>query len=209
MIAADRAYAEIRRQIVDGSLPAGSFLVETELAKAIGVSRTPVRDALRRLEGEGLVATSDHKRAVVRDFDEADIEECFELRALLESHAAARAARRLTPEALRELEALATEMEAVVKKGGVEAPVLFSDLNDRFHDKILAHAGSERLRDLLRPLMQVQLALMKRYRHTIAAHLERSCWHHRELIAAFRAGDPIWAETQMRTHLLSAKNPAG
>jgi len=204
--AADRAYEAIRRRIIDGSLPSGAFLVEQDLAEVVGVSRTPVRDALRRLESEGLVSMSGYKRAFVRDFTEEEIEECFELRALFESYAAARAATRLTPSAIDGLKRLAAEMEAVVAEGGKEAALTFSDLNDSFHTVILEHAGSKRMKDLVYPLMQVQLVLMKRYQHTIQQHLERSCWHHRELIAAFEAGDAQWAETQMRTHMMSAKN---
>lgn len=204
--AADRAYADIRRRIIDGSLESGDFLVEQDLAESIGVSRTPVRDALRRLESEGLVQMSGYKRAMVRDFTEEEVEECFELRAVFESFAAAKAATRMTPEGLDELKRLADEMEAVVKTGGSDATLRFSDLNDEFHAVILGHAGSERMMDLLHPLMQVQLVLMKRYQHTIQEHLERSNWHHRELIAAFEARDAKWAEHQMRTHMLSAKN---
>jgi len=204
--AADRAYEDIRRRIIDGSLESGDFLVEQDLAESIGVSRTPVRDALRRLESEGLVQMSGYKRAMVRDFTEEEVEECFELRAVFESFAAAKAATRMTPEGLDELKRLADEMESVVKTGGSDATLRFSDLNDEFHAIILGHAGSGRMMDLLHPLMQVQLVLMKRYQHTIQEHLERSNWHHRELIAAFEARDAKWAEHQMRTHMLSAKN---
>jgi DNA-binding GntR family transcriptional regulator len=205
--AAEAAYQHIRRRIIDGRLPAGAFLVEQELSAEIGVSRTPVRDALHRLESEGLVASEGNKRASVRAFSEAEVEECFELRALFESYAAARAATRITPAGLAELKRLAAEMDLVVAQGGPGAAPRFSDLNDAFHGVILDHAGSPRLRALLNPIMQVQLVLMKRFQHTIEAHLARSCWHHRELIAAFEAKDPAWAETQMRTHMLSAKNP--
>jgi DNA-binding GntR family transcriptional regulator len=204
--AADRAYEAIRARIIDGSLPSGAFLVEQDLAEVIGVSRTPVRDALRRLESEGLVSMSGYKRAIVRDFTEEEIEECFQLRALFESYAAAQAATRLTPDAIAQLKDMAKAMETAVAAGGTSATLRFSDLNDAFHKVILEHAGTRRMTDLLHPLMQVQLVLMKRYQHTIYQHLERSCWHHRELIAAFEAKDAAWAETQMRTHMLSAKN---
>jgi DNA-binding GntR family transcriptional regulator len=205
--AADRAYHYIRRRIVDGALASGAFLVEQDLAQDIGVSRTPVRDALSRLESEGLVRAEGNRRATVRNFTESEVEECFELRAQFESYAAARAATRMTPEALAKLERFATDMEAVVASGGADVAFRFSELNNHFHAIILEQAGSPRLRELMKPLMQVQLVLMKRFQHTIEAHLQRSCWHHRELIAAFQARDPTWAEAQMRTHMLSAKNP--
>jgi len=205
--AAARAYSHIRTRIIEGALPSGAFLIEQDLAAEIGVSRTPVRDALNRLESEGLVTAEGNKRAMVREFTEAEVEECFELRAQFESYAAAKAATRMTPEGLVELKRLAAEMQAVVATGGSDAAPKFSDLNDLFHAVILSHAGSPRLRELLHPIMQVQLVLMKRFQHTIEAHLQRSCWHHRELIAAFEAKDAAWAEAQMRTHMLSAKNP--
>ena len=205
--AAARAYEHIRSQIVRGDLAAGAFLIEQDLAAEIGVSRTPVRDALGRLQSEGLVLSEGNKRARVRAFTEAEVEECFELRAQFESYAAARAATRITLEAIAELKRYAAQMEGVVSQGGPQAAQTFSDFNTQFHDIILEQAGSPRLCELLRPLLQIQLALMKRYQHTIEAHLQRSCWHHRELIAAFEARDASWAEAQMRTHMLSAKNP--
>jgi DNA-binding GntR family transcriptional regulator len=205
--AADRAYHYIRRRIVDGVLASGAFLVEQDLAQDIGVSRTPVRDALGRLESEGLVRAEGNKRATVRAFTEAEVEECFEMRAQFESYAASRAATRMSPEALAKLKRFAAEMDEVVAKGGEDTAFRFSELNTHFHNIILEQAGSPRLREIMKPLMQVQLVLMKRFQHTIEAHLARSCWHHRELIAAFEAKDPAWAETQMKTHLLSAKNP--
>jgi DNA-binding GntR family transcriptional regulator len=204
--AASKAYSHIRNRIIDGTFPSGAFLVEQDLAGEIGVSRTPVRDALNRLETEGLVASEGNKRAMVRDFTEQEVEECFELRAQFESYAAAKAAKRIPTEDIEKLKALATQMEAVVSKGAPDAAAQFSELNDQFHAIILEHGGSRRMRDLLTQLMQVQLVLMKRFRQTIEMHLQRSCWHHRELIAAFEARDAAWAETQMRTHMLSAKN---
>ncbi|MDX2144981.1 MAG: GntR family transcriptional regulator [Rhodospirillaceae bacterium] len=206
--AADEAYRHIRRRIFRGELAPGDSLIEQDLAAEIGVSRTPVRAALHRLETEGLVYASGNRRAMVREFAEAEVDECFELRALLESYAAGRAATAITPAGLAELKDLSTQMEAVVAEGGEEAPVKFATLNDQFHDGILWHCGSQRLRDLIKPLVQVQLVLMQRFRPHIEMHLQRSCWHHREIIAALEARDPAWAETQMRTHLLSAKNPA-
>lgn len=207
--AATKAYEYIRHRIVDGQLPAGAFLVEQDLASEIGVSRTPVRDALGRLVAAGLVAAEGNKRAMVRDFSEEEVEECFEMRAQFESYAAARAATRLTVAAIDQLKEYASRMDDAVAKSGGGAASVFSDLNDLFHGVILAHAGSPRLRELMNPLMQVQLVLAKRFSRTIESHLLRSCWHHRELIAAFEARDPAWAEAQMRTHMLSAKNADG
>ena len=90
--AADKAYSGIRTLILDGSLAAGEQLKEEELADRIGVSRTPIRDALRRLESEFFVTRSDSQRSFVADQSVEDIDEIFTLRAMLEGHVAARAA---------------------------------------------------------------------------------------------------------------------
>jgi DNA-binding GntR family transcriptional regulator len=71
---------------------------------------------------------------------------------------------------------------------------------------ILDAARAPHLAGALRPLLQIQLLLLQRYRHRIAEHLERSCWHHRELLRALSLGDPELAEQQMRLHMLSARD---
>lgn len=205
--AADRAYRHLRTLLVDGSLKPGQFLVEQDVAAKIGVSRTPVREALSRLHTEGLIDWEDRRRAVVRAFDEAEIDECFELRALWEGYAAGRAASRIGAPDLMQLKKLAEAMERTVDRGGINAATRFAALNDEFHDVIVVAAGSARLRELARPLLQVQLVLARRFRAAIESHLKRSCQHHREIIAALEARDPSWAESQMRTHLLAARNP--
>ena len=98
--AVEKAYGALLGQIQRGELASGAFLVESDLARALGVSRTPVREALRRLAADGLVLTEGHRRAVVREFSEDQVQELYELRARLESYAAARAATRLDAAAL-------------------------------------------------------------------------------------------------------------
>jgi DNA-binding GntR family transcriptional regulator len=209
--AAEKAYDVLLRRIQGGQLPSGAFLVEGDLARDLGVSRTPVREAIRRLAAEGLVLTEGRRRAVVREFGEDQVEELYELRARLESYAAARAATRLDAPALERLRALATEMEACAATVTDLATARFADLNDRFHQQILDGACAGHLAAALRPVLQIQLLMLQRYRHTIRAHLERSCWHHRELIRAFELRDPELAGRQMELHMLSARSagPAG
>jgi DNA-binding GntR family transcriptional regulator len=81
----------------------------------------------------------------------------------------------------------------------------FADLNDDFHQLILDAAQAPHLSLALRPVLQTQLVLLQRYRGRITEHLERSCWHHRELIRAFELRDPELAESQMRLHMMSAR----
>ena len=93
---ADRVYDTVRQGILDGTYAQGARLGEADLADSLGVSRTPVREALRRLGSEGLLATLPNKGARVRTWTAGELGDIFDLRALLEGHAAARAATRVT-----------------------------------------------------------------------------------------------------------------
>ena len=203
--ATQKTYATLLDRIQRGDLAAGAFLVEAELAESLGVSRTPVREAIRRLAAEGLVQTEGRRRAQVREFDLREVEELFELRARLEGYAARRAAERITPAQLARLHELDDAMHALLGAVGEGAVARFADLNDDFHHVIAGAADARHLEAALRPVLQIQLLLLQRYRAAIAEHLERSAWHHRELIRAFELRDPELAETQMRLHMLSAR----
>ncbi|MDW8258742.1 MAG: GntR family transcriptional regulator [Gammaproteobacteria bacterium] len=197
-------YAALRQKIRNGELPPGHYLVETDLARALGVSRTPVREAIRRLAAEGLVQRQDRRRAIVREFPPQATKELFEIRARLEGYAAYRAATRLDAETLAELDRLATAMERCAARGDDAAAGEFADLNDRFHGRIAAAAESSCLQQILAPALEIQLVLLQRFRPQLREHLERSCWHHRELLRAFALRDPLLAEQQMQLHLRAA-----
>ncbi|MGK0498954.1 MAG: DNA-binding GntR family transcriptional regulator [Oceanicoccus sp.] len=202
----DQAYEGIRESIISGELAPGRFLVEQELASTLGVSRTPVKSALRRLEVEGLVESEGNKRARVREFSEEETQEILEIRALLESYASKRAARFISDDQLLRLETLATAMEAISEKPRTEAENLkqFSKLNDEFHKIILQASGSAHLQNLMKPIFQMHILLMGRFQHRIEHNLKRSCWHHREIIAALADHNEEWAMIQMQTHLFAA-----
>ena len=202
----EKAYASLLARIQRGELSSGDFLVEAELARSLGMSRTPVREAIHRLAADGLVLTEGYRRAVVREFHEDQVLEIYELRSRLESYAAARAATRIDRAQLDRLRGLALEMEACAAQPGPAMTVRFAELNDQFHQLILEAAGAIHLTAALRPLLQIQLLLLQRYQHTIQEHLERSCWHHRELIRALELGNAELAEHQMRLHMLSARS---
>lgn len=199
--AADVAYAELRRMILSGDAAAGARLGEAELAETLGLSRTPVREALQRLNSDGLVEVLPHRGARVVRWSTEDLEEIFELRGLMEPYAAARAARRGVPaEALRELAACCDAMEAAAAEGDFQA---LAQLNDRFHGEVIALSGNRRLPALLKSVVHAPLVLGTFRRYDDAA-LRRSMGHHRELVSALRAGDPAWAEAVMRAHIRAA-----
>lgn len=205
--AADRAYAALRDGILGGRYGFGDKLGEIEIAEELGLSRTPVREALRRLGSEGLLEVLPNRGARVRTWTAQDLEETYELRAVLEGLAVRRAAARTTPAVLAELDRLAAAMMTVDPSLGRRPPGDFSELaalNASFHELIVATAGSARLASTLQGLVQLPL-VMRTYRRYTPAALARSHSHHREIVDALRAGDGGWAESVMRSHVLAAR----
>lgn len=202
--AADAAYAALRSGILEGVYQLGGRLGEVELAEALGVSRTPVREALRRLSAEGLVEVLPNRGARVARWTERDLHEIYELRAMLESYGAARAATRIGGDDVARLAGLCENMEAYAAPTSDQDFERLAEANNRFHDIILAAADNTRLHGLMSAVVHVPLVLRTFHRYSDQA-LARSMGHHRELVAAFRAVDPAWAESVMRSHVLAAR----
>jgi len=205
--AADRAHAALRAGILDGRYGFGARLAEIEIAAELGLSRTPVREALRRLGSEGLVELLPHRGARVRTWTARDLAETYELRAVLEGLGARRAAASIKEEDVDELADLATRMVGVDPSLGHRPPGDFAELaalNQRFHARIVAIAGSVRLAATLSGLVQLPL-VMRTYRRYTPAALARSHAHHHEIVDALRARDGVWAEAVMRSHVLAAR----
>ncbi len=200
--ASDHAYAEIRSLILSGDAPPGAPLREEQLADICGVSRTPVREALRRLEAELYVVRSGGNRMAVADWSRDDLDEMFALRAMLESHAAARAALRIDAAGLAMLEACNAEVNAAV--GTAEADVArFLAANRRFHDTIIAAAQSPRLATMLAALVEQPVVRRTASRYS-ASELQHSAREHEELTRACATRDADWARAVMTAHIRRA-----
>jgi DNA-binding GntR family transcriptional regulator len=202
--ATEQTVVQLRQFILEGDLEPGARLQEVELAAQLGVSRTPVREALRELSSQGLVEISPHRGARVTRWSAKDLKEIYELRSMLESHAAERAATRMTSPGVEDLVGLCDEMEACARRGHKHDLVQLSDLNSEFHSRILGAADSPRLVTMLASVVQVPLVIRTFTRYSPEA-LARSMSHHRELAAAIRARAPEWAGTVMRSHILAAR----
>jgi DNA-binding GntR family transcriptional regulator len=199
----DRAYRYIRGVIINGQAAPGTHLTEAQLSRESGLSRTPVRDALRRLKTEGLLVRGPNNGAAVAAFTSSDVAAIREIRCRLEGYAAERAAGRITPEEIERLEAIAGEMERVVAAGTADR-VAFADLNIAFHLGIAAASGSPHLQTQIQSMVQLPLALLRRGTWPTKAATARGQRHHREIIEALRRGDAHWAATQMCAHIASA-----
>jgi DNA-binding GntR family transcriptional regulator len=200
--AGDHAYEQIRTLILAGKLAAGSQLREEQLAELCGVSRTPVRDALRRLETELFVVRSDSQRTFVADWSHEDVDEMFALRGMLESHAAARAATRITDAAIGELTALNHAIEAAIASPDSDVQA-FLDHNRAFHTIVLEAAQSPRLSITLGTLIEQPVVRRTALLYT-HDELLRSANEHNQLVAAFEARDGDWAHAVMHGHIRRA-----
>lgn len=203
---ADSAYTQLRSQILSGRLVHGERLAEEELAETLGISRTPVREALRRLASEGLVEVAPNRGASVAQWDSADLREIFDLRSILETHATELAAAFAEESVIKALSEACDEMDDVYARmrGSRSLPQL-AEINRRFHTTILDAAKSPRLASMVESLTHVPVVMQtfSKYSHTA---LERSLRHHREIVDAMKAQDPTWAGSVMRAHILAARD---
>lgn len=200
--ASERAYAKIRAHLLSGALKPSEQLTEEQLAQITGVSRTPVREAVRRLEDELLLVRSESNRLFVADWSRDDIEEMFTLRQMLECHAAERAARRMTRGQVAQMEAVNRELKAAIASSAPDV-ARFLEANRGFHDLIIEAADSPRLGQLLARLVEAPVVL-RTARTYSPEDLRQSARDHDELIAAFAARDPEWARAVMGSHLRRA-----
>jgi len=194
----------LRSGILDGSYRPGARLGEAELAEATGGSRTPVREALRRLEVEGLVEVAPHRGARVARWSRDDVEEIYDLRLVLESFAALRAAHRISDADIDRLADLCADMERAAGPGGGRDLGRLAARNDEFHGIVRAASASSRLLTMLNAVVQMPLVLTTFHRYA-PEDLARSAGHHRELVDALRARDGDWAQAVMRSHVAAAK----
>jgi DNA-binding GntR family transcriptional regulator len=200
----DIAYRQIRRAIITGELRSGDKLQEARLADLIGVSRTPVREALSRLGAEGLVVMERYRKTTVAFFTEKDVVERFRLRAMLEGHSAARAATRITPDQIAELERIENRMEDLFGELGWNAHLEeFDVLNNDFHALIARAADSPRLEQILASSLELPASIFASYREPVEDRTRRTHWQHREIIAALKMRNADWARAQMTAHLSS------
>ncbi len=200
--ASDRAYNLIRGMILSGELAPGCQLAEEALAELCEVSRTPIRDALRRLEADLLVRRTDTQRTFVADWSLGDVEDAFELRGMLEAHAAGLACLRMDAAALARLRQSNTRILKAIGPVALDIGA-FVEANREFHAVILEQAASRRLSALLGTLIE-QPVVRRTAQQYGAEQLRRSYREHEELIAAFERRDAAWARAVMHGHIRRA-----
>ncbi|MEV0074544.1 MULTISPECIES: GntR family transcriptional regulator [unclassified Amycolatopsis] len=199
-----RTVDALRELILRGDFPAGSRLGEVELAVRLGVSRTPVREALTRLAAEGLVELVPNRGARVSQWSVEELEGIFDLRTQLEPQLTALAAPNASDADLAALDELAAHMVEVGHPGPGQDLDALVPLNREFHAKLVALAGHPALAGALATAVHAPVVL--RNFHTYDEQsLRRSLAHHVEIVAALRAGDPDWARAVMTAHIRNAR----
>lgn len=204
--ASSAAMELIREAILDGRLAPGQRLKEVQLANELGISRTPIREALLLLQAEGLVEASPNRGSTVRAYDVRELADMYELRAVLEGHAARRAAQRVTGDGLAELNASCTRFAALVSD--VEAGARVTDLvkeNGLFHEMILDACESDRLAGMVRPVVVAPL-VYKSYIWYSPEQARRSLRAHVQLVDALARADADLADAIMRDHVFQGRD---
>lgn len=201
---ADRAYEGIREAILTGVLRSGDHLREEQLATMTGTSRTPVREALRRLVGEGL-ATVENRHRFVTDFSYEEVVIVFELRSKVESYAAGVAASKINDTELMTLERIILDIDQIDPAGGVDAIHRFITLNSEFHSTIVDATRSRQLKLLTAQAISLPLVLIKQFVWDQSINIRRSNAQHRDIHAALTQRNSEWAASAMGAHILSTK----
>ncbi|HEX7003653.1 MAG TPA: GntR family transcriptional regulator [Trueperaceae bacterium] len=191
----EQAYRVLRRAILDGALAEGARLVQEELASLLGTSRIPVRDALRRLEVDGLVESKGRGSYFVRSFGPEEVREIFALRELLEPYAAARAVARLEQETVKELRRLTGSLTAAGETGDGDSYVR---ANREFHFLLYRASGMERLVRMIDGLWlgQPPFTPLK-----VPGQIKQSVAEHLALIEVIEQGNVERVEALLRLHV--------
>jgi DNA-binding GntR family transcriptional regulator len=198
-----RVYNALRENILNGKYRPGENLIEMRLAEELNVSRTPVREAIRQLELEGLVESIPNKGVTVKGVSKKDMEDIFRIRLVLEGLAARWAAEQITDEELKELEEAYELMEFYTNKGDIDQ---IAKLNTRFHEVIYLASKSNVLRQILTDF-QFYVKWARLESLSSPGRKEQTIKEHYDILQAFKARDVQEAEKYLTIHVeKSSKN---
>ncbi|WP_055586414.1 GntR family transcriptional regulator [Peterkaempfera griseoplana] len=195
--AADRVYGYVKQSVLDRTFDGGTLLVEGEIAEAVGVSRTPVREALLRLEAEGLLKLYPKKGALVLPVSAQEIADVVETRQLVEQHAV-RKVLPASPDLLERLAELLAEQRSLVEAGDLQQA---SAVDRAFHHAIVAAAGNRILEHLYDQLRDRQLRMGVEVMKVRPERVRLNLSDHAAILQALREGDAGTAEQLVGRHV--------
>ena len=191
----------LRDAIRKGILEPGERLMEVQLAEELGISRTPVREAIRKLEQEGYVIMMPRRGTYVSDISTNDVKEIFEIRSALESLATGLAARRIEPDELETLQNLLVEIEGYIAKNDIEKIV---ETDIKFHGLLYQVSRNERLVNIINNLKE-QLARFRTLSMSYPGRLQETLEEHSEMVEAIANGDVSAARDAAEHHMERAE----
>ena len=200
----DAVYLQLRDDIISGALPTGAVLREAELVARFGVSKTPLRDALVRLQKDGFVAIPPYRSAVVTGYSPTDLREIYELRELLEGACAREAARHISDDALTGLGRIVRASDECVIDGEVVAgkEEELARLIHHFDLVLYAQSRNSRIAEMVGNI-RGHVQRIGRLTTGIPGRLAKSVAEHHAIYEAIAGRDPAGAETLMRRHIMS------
>lgn len=188
----------LRQRIFAHDLTPGDWIDEQKLAEQYGISRTPLREALKVLAAEGLVDLKPRRGCYVTEISRQDIDDIFPLMAMLEGRCAFIAVQLAKPADIRDLKAIHDKLELAAKENRIDA---FFEANQEFHRRIQELTNNRWLLSVIQDLRKV-LKLSRLHSLSLEGRLQQSLEEHRVIMAAFEAGDAEQAEKSMHDHLL-------
>jgi len=197
----NQVFEQIKEMIVRGEIPAGKRMIESKIAESMGISRTPVREAVHKLEAEGLLNSLPKGGYAVRGLDISDIEETFEIRSILESFASYLAAHRHSNKEIVPLEEKIEEFQRYLDNHNLKE---LTRINTEFHDLLYALSRSPRLVKMIHNLRDEIYFLRK----IILRSVDMACLSnkdHREIIKAIKKREAKKVERLVRDHILRGK----
>ena len=195
-------YEQLKRQILTGRIAPGTRMMEVELAEEMGVSRTPVREATRKLEKDGLVVIEPRRGAYVSDISVKDMVDTLVVRESLEGLAAALASQRITREELDRLDAMTTEYSDAIAAGDIEK-IIHED--EGFHRTIVEMSGNKTLSSLFEIIQELALRFRYLYYDDFTRY-ENMPTEHMNIVEAIRGGDPENAREVSDKHVKKLKD---
>ena len=190
-------YEELKRQILVGEIAPGTRMMEVELAEDMGVSRTPVREAIRKLEKEGLVTIEPRRGAYASDISIKDMVDVLEVRQMLEGMAASMAAQKVTEEEKLDFVEANSAYKNAVKKGNIEESIRYDEL---FHQLIVSYSGNKTLNQLLSQVQELALRFRYIYYDDFSRY-ENMPVEHEEIEEAIISGDTQKAKVVAEEHV--------
>jgi DNA-binding GntR family transcriptional regulator len=191
----------LRQRIFAHELTPGMWIDEQKLAEQYGISRTPLREALKVLASEGLVELKPRRGCYVTEISRRDLDDIFPLMAMLEGRCAFEAVKRAKTADLAALKAIHEKLESASRDGRIDA---FFEANQEFHKKIQELSGNRWLLSVIQDLRKV-LKLSRLHSLSLEGRLQQSLDEHRAILASMLSGDAAKAEQEMHDHLLSGR----